>query len=146
MAIGRVVKPKPGDSPNKVIGALLAKVGVGTALSVGASLYNGWRNRKAAKKGQRQSAAQAAAAQREYEAGKKAYMDLEFENPYQNIENPYIGMVNPWASQENPWGQMQNPYAAVSNPFADGTAATTQGALTAQTNNYYRALQVANLM
>ena len=37
-------------------------------------------------------------------------------------------------------------YGLVSNPFADGTAATTQGALTAQTNNYYRALQVANLM
>jgi len=37
-------------------------------------------------------------------------------------------------------------YGLVSNPFADGTDATTQGALTAQTNNYYRALQVANLM
>ena len=37
-------------------------------------------------------------------------------------------------------------YGLVSNPFADGTDATTQGALTAQTNNYYRAIQIANLM
>ena len=37
-------------------------------------------------------------------------------------------------------------YGLVSNPFADGTAATTQGALTAQTNLYYRAFQIANLM
>ena len=37
-------------------------------------------------------------------------------------------------------------YGLVSNPFADGTDATTQGALTAQTNNYYRSIQIANLM
>jgi hypothetical protein len=37
-------------------------------------------------------------------------------------------------------------YGLVSNPFADGTAATTQGALTAQTNNYYRAFAISNLM
>ena len=37
-------------------------------------------------------------------------------------------------------------YGLVSNPFADGTDATTQGALTAHTNNYYRSIQIANLM
>jgi len=37
-------------------------------------------------------------------------------------------------------------YGLVSNPFADGTSATTQGALTAQTNLYYRSIQIANLM
>ena len=37
-------------------------------------------------------------------------------------------------------------YGLVSNPFADGTDATTQGALTAQTNLYYRSIQIANLM
>ena len=37
-------------------------------------------------------------------------------------------------------------YGLVSNPFADGTAATTQGALTAQSNVYYRGFVVKNLM
>jgi len=37
-------------------------------------------------------------------------------------------------------------YGLVSNPFADGTSASTQGALTAQTNLYYRSIQIANLM
>jgi hypothetical protein len=37
-------------------------------------------------------------------------------------------------------------YGLVSNPFADGTAATTQGAITTNTNQYYRTFQVANLM
>ena len=37
-------------------------------------------------------------------------------------------------------------YGLVSNPFADGADAATQGALTAQTNLYYRAFQIANLM
>ena len=37
-------------------------------------------------------------------------------------------------------------YGLVSNPFADGTAAATQGALTAQSNVYYRGFVVKNLM
>jgi hypothetical protein len=37
-------------------------------------------------------------------------------------------------------------YGLVSNPFADGTAATTQGQLTAQSNVYYRGFVVKNLM
>jgi len=37
-------------------------------------------------------------------------------------------------------------YGLVSNPFADGTAAVTQGALTAQSNVYYRGFVVKNLM
>ena len=37
-------------------------------------------------------------------------------------------------------------YGLVSNPFADGTAATTQGALTANTNQYYRRMAVANIL
>jgi len=37
-------------------------------------------------------------------------------------------------------------YGMVSNPFADGSAATTQGALTADTNVYYRRVIVSNLM
>jgi len=37
-------------------------------------------------------------------------------------------------------------YGLVSNPFADGTAATTQGAITTNTNQYYRTFQVSNLM
>jgi hypothetical protein len=36
-------------------------------------------------------------------------------------------------------------YGLVSNPFAQGTTVGA-GALTAQTNNYYRAFQIANLM
>jgi len=37
-------------------------------------------------------------------------------------------------------------YGMVSNPFADGSSATTQGALTADTNVYYRRVIVTNLM
>jgi hypothetical protein len=37
-------------------------------------------------------------------------------------------------------------YGMVSNPFADGTAATTQGALTANTNQYYRRMFVNNIL
>lgn len=37
-------------------------------------------------------------------------------------------------------------YGMVSNPFADGSAAATQGALTADTNVYYRRVIVTNLM
>lgn len=37
-------------------------------------------------------------------------------------------------------------YGMVSNPFADGTAATTQGALTANTNEYYRRMFVTNIL
>ena len=37
-------------------------------------------------------------------------------------------------------------YGMVSNPFADGTAASTQGALTFNTNRYYRRVIINNLM
>jgi hypothetical protein len=37
-------------------------------------------------------------------------------------------------------------YGMVSNPFADGSSAATQGALTFNTNVYYRRLVVNNLM
>ena len=37
-------------------------------------------------------------------------------------------------------------YGMVSNPFADGSAATTQGALTLNTNVYYRRVVVNNIM
>ena len=37
-------------------------------------------------------------------------------------------------------------YGLVSNPFADGATGSLAGALTAQSNEYYRAVQVANLM
>ena len=37
-------------------------------------------------------------------------------------------------------------YGMVSNPFADGTAAATQGALTAATNQYYRRMLVSNIL
>jgi len=36
-------------------------------------------------------------------------------------------------------------YGMVSNPFADGTAAATQGALTQNTNQYYRRVRISNL-
>jgi hypothetical protein len=37
-------------------------------------------------------------------------------------------------------------YGMVSNPFADGTSASTQGALTFNTNRYYRRVIINNLM
>ena len=37
-------------------------------------------------------------------------------------------------------------YGMVSNPFADGTAASTQGALTAATNQYYRRMLITNIL
>ena len=37
-------------------------------------------------------------------------------------------------------------YGMVSNPFADGSAATTQGALTANTNMYYRRVAITNIL
>jgi hypothetical protein len=36
-------------------------------------------------------------------------------------------------------------YGMVSNPFADGTAAATAGALTSNTNKYYRKVRISNL-
>ncbi len=37
-------------------------------------------------------------------------------------------------------------YGMVSNPFADGSTASTQGALTLNTNVYYRRVVVNNIM
>jgi hypothetical protein len=111
MAIGRVVnRSQPGKSPAKIWGAVI---------SAAASLYSGYKNRKMAKSQQRTADAAAAARQKEMEAGKKAYMDMKFENPYENISNPYDGMVNPWATVENPYANQGNPFAAVTNPFAN---------------------------
>jgi len=110
MAIGRVVnRAKPGDSPNKWVGA---------AIGAAVSLYNGYKNRKAAKSQGRKADAAAARAEKRMEEGRKAYMEMDFENPYENISNPYEGIVNPFGTMENPWGNQGNPFASVTNPFA----------------------------
>jgi len=111
MAIGRVVnRAKPGQSPAKIWGAV-----IGAA----ASLYSGYKNRKMAKGQQRKADAAAAAARVRSEEGRKEYMEMQFENPFENISNPYEGMVNPYATMENPWGNQANPFSAVTNPFAN---------------------------
>ena len=61
---------------------------------------------------------------------------------------PYVPLQMVRAIGENtfqPKIGFKTRYGMVSNPFADGTAASTQGALTAQTNQYYRAVRVSNL-
>jgi hypothetical protein len=61
---------------------------------------------------------------------------------------PYVPLQMVRAIGENtfqPKIGFKTRYGMVSNPFADGTAASTQGALTAQTNQYYRSVRVTNL-
>jgi hypothetical protein len=61
---------------------------------------------------------------------------------------PYVPLQMVRAIGENsfqPKIGFKTRYGMVSNPFADGTAAATQGALTAKSNQYYRAVRVTNL-
>jgi len=61
---------------------------------------------------------------------------------------PYVPLQMVRAVGENsfqPKIGFKTRYGMVSNPFADGTAATTQGALTQNTNKYYRRVRVTNL-
>jgi hypothetical protein len=61
---------------------------------------------------------------------------------------PYVPLQMVRAVGENsfqPKIGFKTRYGMVSNPFADGTAATTQGALTQNTNKYYRRVRVSNL-
>lgn len=61
---------------------------------------------------------------------------------------PYVPLQMVRAVGENsfqPKIGFKTRYGMVSNPFADGTAAATQGALTADTNKYYRKVRVTNL-
>ena len=61
---------------------------------------------------------------------------------------PYVPLQMVRAVGENsfqPKIGFKTRYGMVSNPFADGAAATTQGALTANTNVYYRRVAVSNL-
>ena len=61
---------------------------------------------------------------------------------------PYVPLQMVRAIGENtfqPKIGFKTRYGMVSNPFADGTAAATQGALTAETNQYYRSVRVTNL-
>jgi hypothetical protein len=62
---------------------------------------------------------------------------------------PYVPLQMVRAVGENsfqPKIGFKTRYGMVSNPFADGTAATTQGALTANTNQYYRRMLVSNIL
>jgi hypothetical protein len=61
---------------------------------------------------------------------------------------PYVPLQMVRAVGENsfqPKIGFKTRYGMVSNPFADGSAATTQGALTQNTNKYYRRVRVSNL-
>jgi hypothetical protein len=61
---------------------------------------------------------------------------------------PYVPLQMVRAIGENsfqPKIGFKTRYGMVSNPFADGSAATTQGALTQNTNRYYRRVRVSNL-
>ena len=62
---------------------------------------------------------------------------------------PYVPLQMVRAVDQNnfqPKIGFKTRYGMVSNPFADGSAATTQGALTYNTNVYYRRVVVNNLM
>ena len=61
---------------------------------------------------------------------------------------PYVPLQMVRAVGENtfqPKIGFKTRYGMVSNPFADGTAATTAGALTSNTNKYYRKVRISNL-
>jgi hypothetical protein len=62
---------------------------------------------------------------------------------------PYVPLQMVRAVGENsfqPKIGFKTRYGMVSNPFADGTAASTQGALTAASNQYYRRMLVTNIL
>jgi hypothetical protein len=61
---------------------------------------------------------------------------------------PYVPLQMVRAVGENsfqPKIGFKTRYGMVSNPFADGTAAATQGAITQNTNQYYRRVRISNL-
>jgi hypothetical protein len=62
---------------------------------------------------------------------------------------PYVPLQMVRAVGENdfqPKIGFKTRYGMVSNPFADGAAGVTQGALTANTNQYYRRMLVSNIL
>ena len=62
---------------------------------------------------------------------------------------PYVPLQMVRAVGENsfqPKIGFKTRYGMVSNPFADGAAASTQGALTAASNQYYRRMLVTNIL
>ena len=90
------------ESPMKIWGAV-----IGAAVS----MYQGSKNRKAAKK--REGAARA-----DMERAREAYMELEFTNPYEGLENPYLGMENQFSDLENKFTAQENQFAGLQNQFS----------------------------
>ena len=74
-------------------GALIV-VGVGVAVSAGISMYNGAKNRKAAKEAADKAAAEKATQMKLLNKEKEKYKSFDFVNPYASAKNQYENMEN----------------------------------------------------
>jgi len=80
-------------SPMKVLPAALANPAVSQALLAAAP---GIISAVGSLFGRKKRRREQAAARKEMEAAKQAYMNMKFENPLEGITNPYAGMENPY--------------------------------------------------
>ena len=84
----------PGDPDVIQASGALIVIGVGAAISVGVSMYNGAKNRKAAKKAADKAAAEKAKQVALLNKEKERYEKFEFVNPYAQAKNQFKDLEN----------------------------------------------------
>ena len=79
---------------NQASGAMIAVAAGGALLTVGTSMYNGAKNRKAANSAAKEAELEKAKQMALLNEEKEAYKAFEFKNPYANVKNQFLGMEN----------------------------------------------------
>ena len=88
----KVSSVKASPLKNPAIGAFLQSGGGQALIAAAPGIISGISSLFGRKKRRREQAA----ARKEMEAAKQAYMNMKFENPLGGITNPYAGMQNPY--------------------------------------------------
>ena len=107
------IKPSPMKAVDPATAQIIAAAAPGIISGI-SSLFGRKKRRR-----------EQAAARKEMEAAKQAYMDMKFENPYAGLQDPLAGLQDPLAGVTNPYAGMENPYSE--NLYEDLTV-DTQGA------------------
>jgi hypothetical protein len=88
----KISSVKASPLKNPAIGAFLQSGGGQALMAAAPGIISGIGSLFGRRKRRRKQAA----ARKEMEAAKQAYMDMKFENPLEGITNPYAGMQNPY--------------------------------------------------
>jgi len=99
MAIVGLKSPLKKRSPMKAIDPV-------TAVQLGTTVLGFFGKRKA----KREAARRDADARARLEEARKAYMDIEFTNPYEGLTNPYSGMTSQYEDLTNRYIGQENVY------------------------------------